>query len=291
MLRFTIMNVTVDLVWQRESALGEGPIWHEGRLWWVDITGGDLLAFDPATGEKQSWKPGGQLGTIVPRKLGGWLIAGDSGFFFFDPETGRREDIDSPPADMMNGRFNDGKCDPMGRFFAGTIDMDGHAAFFRLDPDLRWERLLTDVTISNGLVWWNDRFYYIDSANRQVDVFDYEVETGRISNRRLAFSTEPHPGVPDGMTIDREGNLWVAFYGGAQIVGFDRETGATLATIPVPALQPTACWFGGEDLGDLYITTAAQNMNESDFVKYPLSGSVFRCRPGSQGHPAVAFSG
>ena len=285
------MSVSVDLVWQRESALGEGPIWHEGKLWWVDISGGDLLSFDPATGDKSSWKPGGQLGTIVPRSSGGWLIAGDTGFFFFDPVTGQRDDLDSPPATMMNGRFNDGKCDPSGRFFAGTIDMDGHAAFFRLDPNLRWERLLTDVTISNGLTWWEDKFYYIDSKLRWVDVFDTNAETGAITNRRLAFSTEQLPGLPDGMTIDRDGTLWIAFYGGAQVVGFDRETGATLATIPVPALQPTACWFGGEDLGDLYITTAAQSMNDDDQARYPLSGSLFRCRPGSIGLSTVAFSG
>ena len=285
------MSVSVDLVWQRESALGEGPIWHEGKLWWVDISGGDLLSFDPATGDKSSWKPGGQLGTIVPRSSGGWLIAGDTGFFFFDPVTGQRDDLDSPLATMMNGRFNDGKCDPSGRFFAGTIDMDGHAAFFRLDPNLRWERLLTDVTISNGLTWWEDKFYYIDSKLRRVDVFDTNAETGAITNRRLAFSTEQLPGLPDGMTIDRDGTLWIAFYGGAQVVGFDRETGATLATIPVPALQPTACWFGGEDLGDLYITTAAQSMNDDDQARYPLSGSLFRCRPGSIGLSTVAFSG
>lgn len=285
------MSVSVDLVWQRESALGEGPIWHEGKLWWVDISGGDLLSFDPATGDKSSWKPGGQLGTIVPRSSGGWLIAGDTGFFFFDPVTGQRDDLDSPPVTMMNGRFNDGKCDPSGRFFAGTIDMDGHAAFFRLDPNLRWERLLTDVTISNGLTWWEDKFYYIDSKLRRVDVFDTNAETGAITNRRLAFSTEQLPGLPDGMTIDRDGTLWIAFYGGAQVVGFDRETGATLATIPVPALQLTACWFGGEDLGDLYITTAAQSMNDDDQARYPLSGSLFRCRPGSIGLSTVAFSG
>ena len=285
------MSVSVDLVWQRESALGEGPIWHEGKLWWVDISGGDLLSFDPATGDKSSWKPGGQLGTIVPRSSGGWLIAGDTGFFFFDPVTGQRDDLDSPPATMMNGRFNDGKCDPSGRFFAGTIDMDGHAAFFRLDPNLRWERLLTDVTISNGLTWWEDKFYYIDSKLRWVDVFDTNAETGAITNRRLAFSTEQLPGLPDGMTIDRDGTLWIAFYGGAQVVGFDRETGATLATIPVPALQPTACWFGGEDLGDLYITTAAQSMNDDDQARYPLTGSLFRFRPGSIGLSTVAFSG
>ena len=285
------MSVSVDLVWQRESALGEGPIWHEGKLWWVDISGGDLLSFDPATGDKSSWKPGGQLGTSVPRSSGGWLIAGDTGFFFFDPVTGQRDDLDSPLATMMNGRFNDGKCDPSGRFFAGTIDMDGHAAFFRLDPNLRWERLLTDVTISNGLTWWEDKFYYIDSKLRRVDVFDTNAETGAITNRRLAFSTEQLPGLPDGMTIDRDGTLWIAFYGGAQVVGFDRETGATLATIPVPALQPTACWFGGEDLGDLYITTAAQSMNDDDQARYPLSGSLFRCRPGSIGLSTVAFSG
>ena len=205
--------------------------------------------------------------------------------------TGQRDDLDSPLATMMNGRFNDGKCDPSGRFFAGTIDMDGHAAFFRLDPNLRWERLLTDVTISNGLTWWEDKFYYIDSKLRWVDVFDTNAETGAITNRRLAFSTEQLPGLPDGMTIDRDGTLWIAFYGGAQVVGFDRETGATLATIPVPALQPTACWFGGEDLGDLYITTAAQSMNDDDQARYPLSGSLFRCRHGSIGLSTVAFSG
>lgn len=285
------MSISVDLVWQRESELGEGPIWHEDQLWWVDINGGDLLSYNPQTAQRRTWKPGGKLGTVVPRAGGGLLIAGETGFFFFDPATGRRQDIDSPPADMMNGRFNDGKCDPAGRLYAGTINMEGAAAFFRLDPDLRWKRVLTDVTISNGLAWWEDAFYYIDSAQRQVDVFDYDAPTGEISNRRCAFPTTDHDGVPDGMTIDRAGNLWVAFYDGAKVVHFERKTGETLAEIAIPAKQVTACWFGGKDLADLYVTSAAQSLSAEDHALYPLSGSLFRCRPGATGHPAACFAG
>ncbi len=285
------MSLELEIAWERTSTLGEGPIWYQDSLYWVDIREGKVLRYTPSTGEKEIWEIGIQVGTVVPRSSGGLILATENGFMAFDPRTGSQEVLDSPSKDSMNGRFNDGKCDPLGNLLAGTIGSDKNGGFFRLNKKGKCEQLFDGVGCSNGLTWWENAFYYIDSGNKRVDKFDYHQETGDISNRRMAFSTESLPGVPDGMAIDTQGNLWIAFFNGNRVVCFDRDTGEILEEIPLPVPRVTACAFGGDDLGDLYITTASVGMSEEELGRHPQSGNLFVCRPGAVGIPANAFEG
>ncbi|MDP1926215.1 MAG: SMP-30/gluconolactonase/LRE family protein, partial [Thiobacillus sp.] len=176
--------------------------------------------------------------------------------------------------------FNDGKCDPVGRFLAGTMDMnekDASGSLYSFDGK-RVTRLLDGIRISNGLAWSVDHktFYYIDTPTREVKAFDYDAATGQIANPRLAFYVPESLGWPDGMTSDMDGNLWVAIWGGAQITKWNPNTGELLGQIPVPALHTSSCVFGGKDMNELYITSARKGMSAEDLKKYPLSGGLFK---------------
>ncbi len=285
------MSDSLTIVWERRSTVGEGPIWYQNALYWVDIKQGKVLRCTPATDEKEIWEIGQEVGTVVPRESGGLLLATDEGFMLFNPENGSKEKIDSPPMDLMNGRFNDGKCDPLGHFLAGTISSEKNGGFFRLSSERKWRQLFDSVGCSNGLIWWEDEFYYIDSPTKRVDRFDYDTSSGKISNRRVAFTTEDTPGIPDGMAIDSNGNLWIAFFNGSCVKCFNRKSGKVLEEISLPVPKVTACAFGGDELKDLYITTASAGMDQSQLETYPKSGNLFLCQPGVSGLPANVYKG
>jgi sugar lactone lactonase YvrE len=288
----------VELVVDARAVLGEGPLWHggQGRLHWVDIEGGLLHIFDPTTGKDRALPVGTRVGTVVPRASGGLLLALESGFSFFDPEGGGLTPIADPEETLPTNRFNDGKCDPSGRFWAGTMDMEltpGAGSLYRLDADLSVHRVLDNVSISNGLAWSLDlrTLYYIDTPTRAVTAFDYDDATGAISRGRDVVSVPEELASPDGMTIDAEGKLWVAHWGAGAVCRWDPNTGELMGTISVPAAHTTACAFGGDDLGDLYVTTARSGLSEAQLAAQPLSGGVFRARPGVRGVPAFEFAG
>jgi sugar lactone lactonase YvrE len=292
------MSAEVELVVDAKAVLGEGPIWHSAgrRLYWVDIEGGLLHVFDPSTGQDRAIDVGTRIGTVVSRAGGGLLVALDSGLAFFDLDEEALTPIADPEAEIPNNRFNDGKCDPSGRLWAGTMDMGlapRAGGLYRLDADLSVHKALGDVTISNGLAWSHDRrtLYYIDSPTRAVSAFDYDDENGAISNRRDVVSVPDELKSPDGMTIDAEGKLWVAHWGAGAVCRWDPDGGDLLRKIDVPAAHTTACAFGGDDLGDLYITSARQGLSEEDLATQPLSGGLFRVRPGVSGIPAFEFAG
>jgi len=292
------MSAEVELVVDAKAVLGEGPIWHAAgrRLYWVDIEGRLLHVFDPSPGRDRAIDVGTRIGTVAPRAGGGLLVALESGLAFFDLEKEALTPIVDPEADLPNNRFNDGKCDPSGRLWAGTMDMDfapGAGSLYRLDTDLSVHRVLGDVTVSNGLAWSFDRrtLYYIDSPTRAVAAFDYDDEAGTITGRRVAVTVPEELGSPDGMTIDAEGKLWVAHWGAGAVCRWDPDGGHLLEKIDVPAAHTTSCAFGGEDLDDLYITTARSGRSEEDLEAQPLAGGLFRIRPGVHGVPAFEFAG
>lgn len=196
-------------------------------------------------------------------------------------------------------RMNDGKVDPAGRFWAGTMAYDERSAagaLYRLDADYMVHEMLTEVTISNGLDWSDDgRFmYFVDSGAHSIDRFDFDVERGAISNRTTIVTIPDSSGLPDGMTLDAEGALWVAIWNAGVVHRFAPD-GSLLAIVEVPASQVTSCSFGGMDLGDLYITSGTEADSAADKRKLignePESGSVFRCRPGVHGRPPHRFKG
>ena len=282
--------IHIEPVGNSRSQWGEGPIWWRDALYFVDIEGHLVHRFDPADGGEKSWDVGQRVGTVVPRESGGLVIAGDHGLFFLDEESGQLTAIADPEADKPDNRFNDGKCSPDGRFFAGTISLvrkTGDARLYRLDPDLTLHEAFGPVTTSNGIVWSADgkTVFYIDTPRREVLAFDYEA--GHLRNLRGVVSTAHLDASPDGMAMDADGNLWIAFCHGGCVACFDPETGAELRRIELPCLETTACAFGGPDLADLYVTTGVHKS-----VAEEHAGRLFVIRGlGVRGLPANAFAG
>ena len=287
------------LILDAKATLGEGPIWdsRENVLWWIDINECRLHRFDPATKDDVTYDIGQRVGTVVPRASGGLMLAVQNGFAAFDPATQKLEIIADPEAHLPANRFNDGKCDPAGRFWAGTLELVEQdmtaGALYCLYPDGRVESRVADVGISNGIVWTADKqtMYFIDSPTRRVDAFDYDNATGEICNRRTAIALPAGIGYPDGMAIDAEDKLWVALWAGWGVARFDPVTGKLLEKIDVQASQVTACAFGGPELRDLYITTARRDLLGEDLKDQPDAGGLFHLRVDVAGVPASQFAG
>lgn len=288
------MSSEVQLLVDAHALVGEGPIWDEakGVLYWVDILSNMVYEYNPATGENRGYNVGQHVGTVVPRASGGLMLAVYDGFAAFEPSTGQLTLLADPEADLPQNRFNDGKCDPAGRFWAGTMaytDQSTQGSLYRMDADLSVHKMLGDIGISNGIVWSLDNqiMYYIDSMANTVRAFDYDLATGNISNERVVIRTDGM-GLPDGMAIDAEGMLWVAHFGGSCVRRWNPHTGKVIGTIEMPASQITACAFGGADYSTLYITSAATGL---DLAKEPQAGGLFMVNPGVKGVPTFSFAG
>lgn len=287
----------VDVVLDARATLGEGPTWDPDSrsLFWVDILRNLIHRFDPATGEDVAFDAGRPVGALALRVSGGLVLALEDGIALASASGDRVELVAPVGEDDPATRFNDGKCDPAGRFWAGTMAYDeapGAGALYRFDPDHRVERMLTGVSISNGLAWSLDQrmMYYIDSPTQAVDAFDYDQETGTIDRRRRVVEIPKAMGIPDGMTIDAEGGLWVALWGGWAVHRY-RPDGRLDRVVEVPAAHVTSCAFGGPALDDLFVTSAQDGLDEAALAAQPHAGAVFRCRPGVAGVPAHRFAG
>jgi sugar lactone lactonase YvrE len=279
-----------------QATLGEGALWNPEtqRLYWVDIEGRVLHVFDPATGDDRRYPVGKRIGTVVPMRNGHALVALQSGIHEIDLDTGQLTRLADPITDA-NLRFNDGKCDPAGRFWVGTFDLLGRAracSLYRLDPDGSTHVMLRHVTNSNGLAWAPDRrtMYFIDTPSMAVQAFDYDDTTGNISNPRVVVRVPKGSGSPDGMTIDAEGKLWVALFGAGAVHRYDPATGTLLQVVEVPAPFTSSCAFGGPDLKTLFITTGRGGLSAEQQREFPLSGNVFAVELNVAGVPACFFS-
>jgi sugar lactone lactonase YvrE len=283
--------ITPELVpGTRISQWGEGPIWHGQHLYYVDIESHLILRYTPSTGEEKTWNVGQRVGTVVPRAQGGLLWAGDHGIYALDETTGVSTAITDPEPELSDNRFNDGKCDPTGRFWAGSICLKKRpdAALYCLHTDLRLEKKISPVTNSNGIVWTADAstMYYIDTPTKKVRAYDFHAPTGTLSAERTIWETSEDASSPDGMTIDSQDRLWIAFCHGAKVVCFDPKTRSVVQQIDFPCIETTACAFGGPDLMDLYITTGVKPGLEEQHA-----GRLFVCHPGAQGVKAHSFGG
>jgi sugar lactone lactonase YvrE len=284
------MAIKPEVVGTYISQWGEGPLWHGDYLYYVDIESHVILRFDPHTGEEKQWNVGQRVGTVVPRASGGLLWAGDQGIYALDESSGESTFIADPEPQLSDNRFNDGKCDPAGRFWVGTICLKKRpeAALYCLHTDLRLEQKICPVTNSNGIVWSADAstMYYIDTPSKKVRAYDYDLSTAVISNERVVWDTAEDASSPDGMTIDSEDRLWIAFCHGAKVVCYDPKKQCVLEQIDFSCIETTACAFGGPDLKDLYVTTGMKSgLNEEQ------AGRLFVCRPGAQGVRAQSFLG
>lgn len=289
-------TLKVEVIPGTHSELGEGAVWNHrsSELYWVDINGKTLNIYTPRHGMNRELYTGQLTGTVVPAESGLAVVALQHGFYFIDPETGTKNLIVDPEEDREQNRFNDGKCDPSGRFWAGTMHVEGNTgqgSLYRLNPDSSVTRMLTQVSISNGIAWSADQtlMYYIDTPSQKVMAFDYNNLSGEISNGRTVIEIPEDMGNPDGMTIDENGHLWICLWQGASIGCWDPETGQLIRRIAVPARNVTSCAFGDADLGTLYITTASIGTSKEDLKKYPDSGSLFKVRPGVKGVEAFFF--
>ena len=263
-------NLTIQTIGARVSKWGEGPIWWENHLHYVDIEGHKLVRLNPETGEEQSWAIGERIGTVVPRAAGGYLYAGDFGISEFDPLTGLKTSLADPEAEKRpDNRFNDGKCDPAGRFWAGTISLvkkTGDAKLYSFDSQNGLQVKVPEVTNSNGICWSADAktMYYIDTPLQQIRAYDYDQASGEISNARVVVDTKAlgYDSSPDGMTIDADDKLWVAFCHGGCVVRFDPQSGEKLQQVDLPCVETTACAFGGPNLDRLFVTTGIHKTKE-----------------------------
>lgn len=279
-----------------QARLGEGAIWHptEQKLYWVDIEGKMLHVFDPESGEDKSFDVTERIGTVVPTMAGGAILALQNGIALFDLSTGEMAHKLDPEEHIPGNRFNDGKCDPMGNLWVGSMALDEKdpvGSVYKVKPDFSFEKMISGVTVSNGICWSldGDVMYYIDSPTRRVVAYDFRMDKASISNPRTVIKVADHMGFPDGMTIDQNGMLWVALWGGAAVGCWNPKTGELIRKIEVPAPHVTSCAFGGKNLDKLYITSARQGLSQAQLDKYPHSGDLFVAEVGIGGVEADLF--
>ncbi|HEY3688547.1 MAG TPA: SMP-30/gluconolactonase/LRE family protein [Streptosporangiaceae bacterium] len=270
---------------------GEGPVWHEPwGLVYVDMLAGDILRLDPGSGAVRRNHVGSVAAVVRPRTNGGAVVAVERGFALIDPGTPPEEARHL--GDLWTGtsvRMNEGGCDPDGRFYCGSMAYDkstGAGSVYRLDPDGSTRTVLTGVTVSNGLGWSPDggTAYYVDTPTRRIDAFDYSARDGLTGRRPLVAEV---PGRPDGLTVDAEGYLWVALFGGGAVLRY-RHDGRLDDRIELPVTQVTACALGGPGLRTLYVTTSKDGI---DPAAQPLAGAAFAAQVDVPGLPVLPYAG
>jgi sugar lactone lactonase YvrE len=284
----------VELVFPAHDELGEGPLWHpqEQCLYWVDIEAKRYHRLYTATNSHEIVDVGEVLGVLAFRSRGGLVMATDHGFAFFNPETRRLEHISDPEEDKPETRFNDGAVDRQGRFWAGTLGDPFKNSLYRLDPDLTIHRMDTGFDISNGIGWSPDNkvMYFTDSTPGIIYAYDYDLATGSIANRRAFVERSVQSGVPDGLTVDVDGFVWSAVWGDHCIERYD-PAGKLERRIDLPVQYPTSMAFGGQELDELYITSALYEIPREERYRFPLDGNLFCIKGLAKGIPEPMFAG
>ncbi len=282
----------VNVLYEGKNELGEGPLWlgSQQQLWWVDIGKKTVFRYDMNTQQVREWSYDRPITLLVEtQRTDTLLVAMQGGIAHLNMVTGILEPVLALEADKPNSRSNDGGCDPLGRLWVGTMDMQfetGAGALYVLE-DGKFVPQITNTTIANGLVWSSDgqTMYFIDSPLKSVKAYAFDGETGRITPQGDVVRIPDEIGTPDGMAIDEEGMLWIAHYGGYSVGRWNPFTGELLEKVGIPAPNVTACAFGGADGRTLFVTTARQEMSAHELAKFPLSGSVFQLNVGVAGLP------
>ncbi|WP_189522228.1 MULTISPECIES: SMP-30/gluconolactonase/LRE family protein [unclassified Mesorhizobium] len=284
------------------NTLGECPVWdvEQQVLYWVDITERILHRYDPARDHVKTWKTPFEFGSIALRKDGHSIIAGTrDGFAIFDLDSGEYEHFAHLEQQLPENRMNDGKCDPMGRFWCGSIHEVSDpsrrlpvASVYRVDADRTVTRVRSGIKTSNGFAWSADgrTMYFTDTPTLNILAFDYDLQSGSIANERVFASVPRGHGRPDGATVDIEGCLWSAHFAGSRVTRYS-PSGEVLLTLDIPAQNVTSCTFGGANMSTLFITTAREDMTEEDLRRQPLSGNVFAYDAGVAGVPMTRYAG
>lgn len=277
------------------AVLGEGPVWvvAEQALYWVDIKGFRIMRRD-AAGEVTQWPTPMRVGSVAPHADGGLIAGTEHGFARVDPASGRFDILADPEAERRTNRFNDGKVDRAGRFWAGTMDDTERAAtgaLYRLEADAAPVRVDDGYRVTNGPAFSRDGrvMYHTDSALQTVYAFDLD-EHGTPANKRVFAQFGNEHGYPDGMTVDADDHLWIAFWDGWCVRRLSPD-GDVVATIAVPVQRPTSVAFGGAGLDQLFVTSARVGLADEAMSAQPLAGGLFMLRPGVAGLPELPFTG
>jgi len=287
----------VRCVLPADAVLGEGALWDvtEQALYWVDIKGRRVHRYDPAGGGTAQWPVAEDVGSLALRTGGGLVLALRSGFHFLEPATGRTIRVASPEPDRLENRFNDGKTDRQGRFWAGSMHDPETAptgALYRLDADLGCRRMIDGIVCSNALCWSPDgrTMYHADTLARVVWAWDFDPDRGEIAHRRTFRQVPEDEGAPDGATVDAEGCVWIAHWNGWRVTRYD-PTGRVVRVVRLPVQRPTCPAFGGVDLDVLYVTSASIGLSAEERARQPWAGGLLALDPGVRGLAEARFRG
>jgi len=277
------------------AVLGEGPVWveREAALYWLDIKGRRIFRIDQE-GERREWATPLRVGSLAPRAGGGFIAGTEDGIALIDLEQERFEVVERPEQHLPDNRFNDGKVDRAGRFWAGSMDDTEQAAtgtLYRIGPGMACTRIDDGYKVTNGPAFSpaGDIMYHNDSALQVTYAFDLDRD-GNVGERRVFARYGEGDGYPDGMTVDAEGCLWIAFWDGWCVRRYS-PAGECLARIDVPVARPTSCAFGGSGFAQLYITSASIGLDEAEIARQPYAGGLFVVSPGVSGLPDLSFAG
>ena len=278
--------------------LGEGPVWDAANhtILWVDIMGCAIHELNMKSNALRSISTPSMIGSFALCTDGNILAAMQDGFSFINRITGAVSPLSDPEAALNGNRFNDGKTDPAGRFWAGSMSLSGEKGtgnLYMVDQQLNVKKQIENVSISNGLCWSLDQrsFYYIDTPTMEVVCYDYDNQTGEITNKTTVITIPAKEGYPDGMTIDSEGMLWIAHWEGWQVARWDPSTGNKIDSIHLPVSLVTSICFGGENMDDMFITSARVGLTDEQLAEEPLAGSSFIIsKTGFKGFTFPAFN-
>lgn len=292
-------DLKIEVVVDHQCLLGEGPVWDAKRklIYWIDILKGEIHEYSPENKNHRTIKTNEIIGSIGLCVNGNFIAAMKSGFAFIDRITGEIKIINNPESYLTGNRFNEGKCDPGGRFLAGTMSLTGKpgaGSLYALETNLSVTKKISEVSVSNGMAWspGHEVFYYIDTPTCEVTSYNYDKTSGEINNKKIVIKILEEDGPPDGMTIDNEGMLWVAHWDGWQITRWNPLTGGKLFAIKLPVQKVTSCAFGGENMQDLYIISASVGLTSDEKKAQPLAGSLFAIKnTGFTGMEGFEFKG
>ena len=285
------MEDTLQLVVNQQAMLGESPVWDHERqlLYWVDILQKRVFRYHPETKINDCFQLPQYVGAVAIKNANEAIVAMHNGLYSLNLQSHQLTLLAEVEKHLPNNRLNDGKCDAYGRFWVGTMDMANkkeQGALYCFENNLL-QRKLVNVSLSNGIAWAPDNqyMYHIDTLRKKVTRFDFHLASGNITNAKDVIVFKGDDGMPDGMTIDEEGMLWIAHWGGGKVSRWNPHTGEQIHIIEVPAPYVTSCTFGGQALDELYITTARSNLNDEQLANYPLSGGLFKIKVDVKGMP------